>query len=40
MHLDLSALVSERLKLEQVNEAFELMRSGRVARSVLQISSV
>jgi Zn-dependent alcohol dehydrogenase len=38
--LDLSALVSERLKLEEVNEAFELMRSGRVARSVLQISSV
>jgi len=34
--LDLSALVSEKLKLEQVNDAFALMKSGKVARSVLQ----
>ena len=34
--LDLSALVSEKLKLEQVNDAFDLMKSGKVARSVLQ----
>ena len=34
--LDLTALVSEKLKLEQVNDAFELMKSGKVARSVLQ----
>jgi S-(hydroxymethyl)glutathione dehydrogenase/alcohol dehydrogenase len=36
--LDLSALVSEKLKLEQVNHAFDLMKTGKVARSVLQIS--
>ncbi len=38
--LDLSGLVSERLELAEVNEAFELMKSGKVARSVLEISSV
>lgn len=38
--LDLSALVSEKLKLDEVNHAFELMKGGTVARSVLQISDV
>ena len=38
--LDLSALVSEKLPLDQVNHAFELMKAGKVARSVLQISDV
>jgi len=36
--LDLSGLVSERLALSEVNTAFELMKSGKVARSVLEIS--
>jgi S-(hydroxymethyl)glutathione dehydrogenase/alcohol dehydrogenase len=36
--LDLSSLVSERLKLEDVNHAFALMKEGKVARSVLEIS--
>ena len=34
--LDLTALVSEKLRLDQVNDAFDLMKSGKVARSVLQ----
>ena len=34
--LDLTALVSEKLRLDQVNDAFALMKSGKVARSVLQ----
>ncbi len=38
--IDLSGLVSQRLALEDVNEAFELMKSGKVARSVLDISDV
>ncbi|MEN8184470.1 MAG: Zn-dependent alcohol dehydrogenase [Myxococcota bacterium] len=38
--LDLSALVSERLRLDDVNHAFALMKEGKVARSVLEISSV
>ena len=38
--LDLSALVSERLKLEDVNHAFALMKEGKVARSVLEVSGV
>jgi S-(hydroxymethyl)glutathione dehydrogenase/alcohol dehydrogenase len=38
--LDLSNLVSERLRLEDVNHAFALMKEGKVARSVLEISSV
>ena len=37
--LDLSGLVSERLALDEVNHAFELMKSGKVARSVLEISA-
>jgi len=37
--LDLSNLVSERLERAAVNEAFALMKSGRVARSVLDIGS-
>ena len=36
--LDLSALVSQRLELSEVNHAFELMKAGKVARSVLEIS--
>jgi S-(hydroxymethyl)glutathione dehydrogenase/alcohol dehydrogenase len=35
--LDLSSLVSQRLALEEVNHAFELMKGGKVARSVLEI---
>ena len=38
--IELTGLVSERLKLEDVNHAFDLMKSGKVARSVLEISSV
>ena len=38
--IDLSGLVSQRLKLDDVNEAFELMKAGKVARSVLEISDV
>lgn len=38
--LDLSSLVSERLPLEGVNHAFSLMKEGKVARSVLEISGV
>jgi S-(hydroxymethyl)glutathione dehydrogenase/alcohol dehydrogenase len=37
--LDLSGLVSQRLPLEEVNHAFDLMKSGKVARSVLEISA-
>jgi S-(hydroxymethyl)glutathione dehydrogenase/alcohol dehydrogenase len=37
--IDLSGLVSQRLKLAEVNKGFELMRSGKVARSVLDISA-
>ena len=36
--LDLTSLVSKRLELESVNEAFRLMKSGEVARSVLEFS--
>jgi S-(hydroxymethyl)glutathione dehydrogenase/alcohol dehydrogenase len=36
--LNLSGLVSERMRLEDVNHAFELMKTGKVARSVLEIS--
>jgi S-(hydroxymethyl)glutathione dehydrogenase/alcohol dehydrogenase len=36
--LDLSGLVSQRLSLGEVNHAFELMKGGKVARSVLEIS--
>jgi Zn-dependent alcohol dehydrogenase len=35
--IDLSGLVSQRLKLDEVNTAFDLMKSGKVARSVLEI---
>jgi len=38
--IDLSGLVSQRLPLTEVNEAFELMKAGKVARSVLEISDV
>jgi S-(hydroxymethyl)glutathione dehydrogenase/alcohol dehydrogenase len=37
--LDLSGLVSQRLGLADVNHAFELMKEGKVARSVLEIST-
>ena len=36
--LDLTSLVSRRLKLEDVNEAFRSMKAGEVARSVLEFS--
>ncbi len=35
--LDLSSLVSRRMPLADVNDAFELMKAGKVARSVLEI---
>ena len=35
--LDLSSLVSQRMPLSDVNHAFELMKGGKVARSVLEI---
>lgn len=35
--LDLTNLVSHRMPLEDVNHAFELMKGGKVARSVLEI---
>lgn len=34
--LDLDGFVSERISLEQVNEAFETMKTGRVLRSVVE----
>ena len=37
--IDLTGLVSQRLKLGEVNKGFELMRAGKVARSVLDISA-
>ena len=37
--IDLTGLVSQRLKLSEVNKGFDLMRSGKVARSVLDISA-
>jgi S-(hydroxymethyl)glutathione dehydrogenase/alcohol dehydrogenase len=37
--LDLSGLVSQRLRLADVNRAFQLMKSGTVARSVLEFAS-
>lgn len=37
--IDLSGLVSQRLPLADVNKGFDLMRSGKVARSVLDISA-
>ena len=33
--LKLDELVSRRIRLEQINEAFEDMKSGQVARSVI-----
>ena len=36
--LKLDQLVSQRMKLEQVNEAFEDMKQGHVARSVITFS--
>ncbi len=38
--LDLSNLVSRRMQLEDVNEAFRAMKAGEVARSVLEIGSL
>ena len=35
-NLDLDGFVSERISLEQVNEAFETMKTGRVLRSVVE----
>lgn len=35
--LDLDSFVSERISLEQVNEAFETMKTGRVLRSVVEL---
>ena len=35
-NLDLDVFVSERISLEQVNEAFETMKTGRVLRSVVE----
>ncbi len=37
--LDLTSLVSRRMKLDGVNEAFRAMKAGEVARSVLEISN-
>ncbi len=37
--IDLTGLVSQRLKLSEVNKGFDLMRAGKVARSVLDISA-
>ena len=36
--LDLDAFVSERIGLAQVDEAFETMKSGKVLRSVVEVS--
>jgi S-(hydroxymethyl)glutathione dehydrogenase/alcohol dehydrogenase len=38
--LDLSNLVSQRMPLTEVNNAFDFMKSGKVARSVLEIGQV
>ena len=35
--LDLDGFVSERIKLEDVNDAFETMKTGRVLRSVVEL---
>ena len=35
--LDLDGFVSERIRLEDVNEAFETMKTGRVLRSVVEL---
>ncbi|MBM3140262.1 MAG: Zn-dependent alcohol dehydrogenase [Chloroflexi bacterium] len=37
--LDLDRLVTKRFKLDQINEAFDTLKSGEVARSVLEIGS-
>ena len=37
--LDLSNLVSQRMPLDEVNDAFDYMKSGKVARSVLDVSA-
>ena len=37
--LDLTSLVSKRMQLEGVNDAFQAMKAGEVARSVLEIST-
>ena len=37
--LDLTSLVSRRMPLGEVNEAFRAMKAGEVARSVLEISN-
>jgi S-(hydroxymethyl)glutathione dehydrogenase/alcohol dehydrogenase len=36
--LKLDQMVSQRMKLEQVNEAFEDMKQGNVARTVINFS--
>ena len=37
--LNMTELVTQRMALSEVNRAFELMRDGKVARSVLEISA-
>ncbi len=39
-NLDLDAFVSERITIDQVEEAFEKMHEGKVLRSVVEIQSV
>ena len=39
-NLDLDAFVSERITIDQVEEAFEKMHEGKVLRSVVESSSV
>ena len=36
--LNLDDMISKRLKLDQVNEAFRLMKAGEVARSVIEFN--
>lgn len=36
-NLDLDGFVSERISLDQVNEAFETMKTGKVLRSVVEL---
>ncbi len=36
--LNLDDMVSQRIKIEQVNEAFDAMLKGEVARSVIEFS--
>jgi S-(hydroxymethyl)glutathione dehydrogenase/alcohol dehydrogenase len=38
--LNLDDLVSRRLRLDQINEGFDALRSGEVARSVIVMNSL